>query len=63
MISTDEVNFEGEGFEILNLDAVAESMNGDCLFFVICSKKLKEQVGEGYAAIQNLFGFPKFGKC
>ena len=61
MIVTDEMNFNG--FELVNLNEIAESGEGDCLFFIACSEKLEKQMGEKYAAIQNLFGFPKFGSC
>lgn len=61
MIVTDEV--DSNGFELVDLNAIAESAYGDCLFFITCSAKLEERVGEKRAAIQNLFGSPKFGSC
>ena len=52
-----------EHIELLNLEEITESGEGDSLFFITCSKKLEEQIWEKYVSIQNLFGFPKFGSC
>lgn len=52
-----------ENLELLALDEITKSEGGDCLFLLVCSQKVEEQTWGKYAAIYNLFSFPKFGKC
>jgi len=61
MVIAEEVNFNG--FELVDLDEIILSTEGDCVFFIPCSKKLEKLIGEKCAAVQNLFNFPKFGRC